>query len=364
MKPVCPFVKAARPDDASLKKLGENQNKHQAGHEGKAKQQESGESASISPKCPFGYDSQTFKIGPFSCMICQALLFESSRCVPCSHVYCKACISRFKDCPLCGADIEKIEADTNLQNVVDRFIEGHARIKRSQVNTDEEEVPGEKKTVIYEDVSLDRGAFLVQQAMRAFRAHNIESAKSRLSICAEDIREQMGRMGNTSELCSQLGAVLGSLGDCCRAMGDAGSAVSYFEESVNFLLKVPNDDLEITHTLSVSLNKIGDLRYYDGDLQAARSYYFQSLNVRRDAIKNHPNASSQILDVAVSLAKVADVDRNIGNEDTAIEGFQEAVKLLESMKLNSEDVALEQRRLSVLEFLNNQLAQKQADSAP
>ena len=78
----------------------------------------------------------------------------------------RACISRFKDCPLCGADIEKIEADVNLQNTVDRFIEGHGRIKRSHVNADSEEVVGDNKTVIYEDVSLERGTFLVQQAMR------------------------------------------------------------------------------------------------------------------------------------------------------------------------------------------------------
>lgn len=50
--------------------------------------------------------------------------------------------------------------------MVDRFIEGHARIKRSHVGTDKEEVVGENKPVIYEDVSLERGAFLVQQAMR------------------------------------------------------------------------------------------------------------------------------------------------------------------------------------------------------
>lgn len=50
--------------------------------------------------------------------------------------------------------------------------------------------------------------------MQAFRANNVESAKSRLSICTEDIRGQLERMGNTSELCSQLGAVLGMLGDC------------------------------------------------------------------------------------------------------------------------------------------------------
>lgn len=78
----------------------------------------------------------------------------------------RVCVSRFKDCPLCGADIEKIEDDSNLQSVVDRFIEGHARIKRSQVDTDKEEREGDMKTVIYEDVSLERGAFLMQQAMR------------------------------------------------------------------------------------------------------------------------------------------------------------------------------------------------------
>ncbi|KAK6921529.1 hypothetical protein RJ641_012036 [Dillenia turbinata] len=241
MTPVCPFIKGARPDDASSRKPGENQNKAQADHGGRMKSQSgdsavvsphcpfgydspqaehkesvkshSGDSAVISPKCPFGYDSQTFKLGPFSCMICRALLFQASQCVPCSHRFCKLCMSRFQDCPLCGADIEKIEPDSDLQKIVDRFIEGHARIKRSHATPDAEEV-GEKGKVVYEDVSLERGAFLVQQAMRAFRANNVESAKSRLGLCADDIREQIKTLGRTRELCSQLGAVLGMLGDC------------------------------------------------------------------------------------------------------------------------------------------------------
>ncbi|XP_061353104.1 protein NCA1 [Gastrolobium bilobum] len=366
MKPVCPFVKAARPDDNSTsKKSGENSIKHQVETESKVKKDVNvNDSASASPKCPFGYDSQTFKIGPLSCMICQALLFDTSKCVPCSHLFCKACISRFKECPLCGADIVKIEPDANLQGVVDRFIEGHARIKRSVSSEKGEEEATESKPVIYEDVSLERGSFLVQHAMRAFRAQNLESAKSRLSLCAEDIRGQLEKVGSTSELCSQLGAVLGMLGDCCRTMGDASSAVAYFEESVEFLSKLPKDDLEITHTLSVSLNKIGDLKYYDGDLQAARSYYFQSLDVRRDVAEHSPDVPSQVLDVAVSLAKVADVDRNLGDEKLATNGFQEAIDLLESLTLKSEASGLEQRRLSVLDFLRNQLAEKQKQAEP
>ncbi|KAK6228498.1 hypothetical protein SCA6_000838 [Theobroma cacao] len=355
--PVCPFVKAARPDDAGSAKKA-------ATGASEAARKDSGDTATVSPKCPFGYDSNNFKLGPLSCMICQALLFDSTKCIPCSHLFCKVCISRFKDCPLCGADIEKLEPDTNLQSIVDRFIEGHARIKRAHVDTngEGEQVLNEDKKVIYEDVSLDRGAFLVQQAMRAFRAQNIESAKSRLSMCAEDIRDQLDKVGNTSELCSQLGAVLGMLGDCCRAMGDAGAAINYFEESVEFLTKLPTDDLEITHTLSVSLNKIGDLKYYDGDLQAARSYYFRSLGVRRDVIKHNPRVSSQILDVAVSLAKVADVDRTLGKEDVAVDGFQEAITMLESLTLKSEETGLQARRHSVLEFLKTQLAEKQSEA--
>ena len=47
--------------------------------------------------------------------------------------------------------------------------------------------------------------------------------------------------------------------------------------------------------------------------------------------------------MVVSLAKVADVDRNIGNEDVAIDGFQEAIRLLDSLTLKSEEVGLEQR---------------------
>ncbi|XP_018485512.1 protein NCA1 [Raphanus sativus] len=388
---VCPFSKAARPDDASARKQGEttasacpfskadasarkqadttasacpfskpddaSARKACPENEGRVNKEESADSATVPAKCPFGYDSQTFKLGPFSCMLCQALLYDSSRCVPCTHVFCKVCVSRFKDCPLCGADVESIEADESLQKMVDQFIEGHARIKRSVVNsTDEEEVGNDNKKVIYADVSMERGSFLVQQAMRAFQAQNYESAKSRLAMCTEDIRDQLRREGNTPELCSQLGAVLGMLGDCSRAMGDSSSAVNHFEESIEFLMKLPMDDLEITHTLSVSLNKIGDLKYYGQDLEAARSYYCRALNVRRDAMKHHPNAPSQILDVAVSLAKVADIDRALQNEDAATDGFKEGMKLLESLKLDSEDsAALEQRRISVLEFLKKQV---------
>ncbi|KAG6488528.1 hypothetical protein ZIOFF_049771 [Zingiber officinale] len=330
MSSACPFAKGASAN--AVCSMRPEPNQENVEHEDKGND-ESNDSDTISPKCPYGFDSQTFKLGPLSCMICQSLLYESSKCTPCSHKFCKICISRFNDCPLCGADIEKIEPDKELQVMVDRFIDGHARIKRSQINTDAMEGKDVPQTVIYGDVSMERGSFLVQQAMRAFRGQNIESAKSRLSMCAEDVRKQLETLGNSSELCSQLGAVLGMLGDCCRAMGDAKSAIDFYEESVEFLSKLPTTDIELVQTLSISLNKVGDLKYYDGDLQSARNYYTKALNCRRNAVKENSSLSSQVVDVAVSLAKVADVDRSLGNEDFATNGFKEAISCLESLNL-------------------------------
>lgn len=369
MTSVCPFARTAKKNVENLvEKVQQEQTEDENNYSDQARgEKEDNSKKGEAPKCPYGYDSQSFKIGPFSCVICRALLYESSKCVPCGHKYCKVCILRFEDCPLCGADINKVEPDPDLQALVDQFIEGHARIKRTVSHSDdtkEKEDNEQFKNVVYEDVSLERGSFLVQQAMKAFQAQNLESAKSRLTMCAEDIHEQLGRTESTPELFSQLGAVLGMLGDCCRAMGDVGGAIKYYSESVEFLSKLSIDDPEVVHTLSVSLNKIGDLKYYDGDLSAAKLHYSQSLDIRRKAINDHTKLSAQVLDVAVSLAKVADVNRGLGNEEVAIEGFQEAVKSLECLSLQpSEEPSLEKRRLSVLQFLHHQLKESQ-NTAP
>eukprot|EP00249_Psilotum_nudum_P014608 c24912_g1_i2 orf=197-1288(-) len=309
-------------------------------------------------KCPFGYDSGSLKLGPLSCVICRSLLFESSKCVPCGHTYCRFCISRFNDCPVCGVDIDGIEADSCLQEMVDRFIEGHARIKRPVLHCKEssKEQELQNENVIYEDVSLARGSFLVQQAMRAFQAENLESARARLGLCADDIRAELERSGPNSEICLQLGAVLGMLGDCSRSMGDSEMAARHYEESVELLSGLPSKDAEVIHALSVSLNKLGDLKYYADDLQSAHRFYARALDVRKKALNDCTQLSSQVLDVAVSLAKVADVDRALGNDIAASEGFREAVKTLEGLSLViDKEATLERRRLSILDFLHSQL---------
>lgn len=58
----------------------------------------------------------------------------------------------------------------------------------------------------------------------------------------------------------------------------------------------------------------------------------------------------QVLDVAVSLAKIADVDRALGKEDAALEGFKEGIQTLEGITFSegSEDPTLEEKVRSLL----------------
>jgi hypothetical protein len=105
-----------------------------------------------------------------------------------------------------------------MQTLVDQFIEGHARIKGTPLNANsadgETGESEDQSNVVYEDASSARGSFLVQQAMRAFQAQNLESAQARLGLCVEDSREEMLHSGSNAKNCSQLGALLGMLGDC------------------------------------------------------------------------------------------------------------------------------------------------------
>ena len=52
--------------------------------------------------------------------------------------------------------------------------------------------------------------------------------------------------------------------------------------------------LQIVHALSVSLNKMGDMNYYGDDLQSARKHYARALDVRRNALTDQTELSSQV----------------------------------------------------------------------
>jgi len=69
---------------------------------------DSSSNASAAPAvCPLGFGSARGpRLSSLHCPICRGLLFEAHTTAACKHTFCQACVSRAKDCPVCGHDID------------------------------------------------------------------------------------------------------------------------------------------------------------------------------------------------------------------------------------------------------------------
>jgi tetratricopeptide (TPR) repeat protein len=109
-----------------------------------------------------------------------------------------------------------------------------------------------------------------------------------------------------------MAAVCGSLGDCYQRLGDPAQAEQLYHESMAAVESLSNSDAEAAHALSVSLNKLGDMRYSQEQLQQAKQLYRRALQLRQLAcgpLTGGRAGPGQQLELASSLIKVADVCR-------------------------------------------------------
>jgi tetratricopeptide (TPR) repeat protein len=79
--------------------------------------------------------------------------------------------------------------------------------------------------------------------------------------------------------------------------------------------------------LSVSLEKVGDVRFAAGDRAGALAVYEESLAIRRKLAVADPGNSDWQRDVAVGLNKVADVQFAVGNRAGALSAYDESVAI-------------------------------------
>ncbi|DBB18148.1 TPA: hypothetical protein ACH3X3_003122 [Trebouxia sp. C0006] len=260
------------------------------------------ESSPAPAQCPMGFKaSDGPRMTQLHCVICKSLLYNCVQ-LNCSCKYCKYCVANFSDCPLCGADITSRTAATELQGIVDTYIKAHAGTQNLfDIGKAQNDVQ------VGEATSQSRSAFLLQLAVRSAAGGNHPAAIDRLGLCKAELLKQVESEGHTVSLCSQLGAVCGSQGDCHRQLEQSEQAKGCYEESVQHLKACQSNDAEVKQPLSVSYNKLGDLEYGLGNVEAAVNWYKQGLCIREEAVQGNERAGpSEQLDVAVSTIKVAD----------------------------------------------------------
>eukprot|EP00898_Chlorokybus_atmophyticus_P008871 jgi/Chlat1/8986/Chrsp94S08276 len=305
-------------------------------------------------RCPFGYDQlKGPAIGPMSCVICKAMLFDAVRIKACQHIYCRACIEPANLCPICAVDIDSLEPDADMNNLVDEFVAGHARAVRLASDS----AASTSQKAEWPQTQMARVSVLMQDAMKAYSGRNLPAALQRLSLCKDDLTMIL-REQPSSDVVERLGAVIGTMGDVCRLMNDLDSARKLYEESIHIVRELNREEREVSQVQCVTINKLGDLEYGADNLEGARRWYLEALEIRSAQHAKWRDAMSAV-DLAVSLAKVADIEASAGHEADARPRFEEALGVVESIPEADTDSQLQRvahaRKAQVVQFIKDRL---------
>ena len=101
----------------------------------------------------------------------------------------------------------------------------------------------------------------------------------------------------------------------------------------------PADHAQVKHALSVSLNKLGDLQHWRGDVGDACRCYEEALSLRRELAQSAEEDSgiAMQLDLVVSLIKVANAKQALDDADLAQPLLEEARKAADGIAERVQD---------------------------
>ena len=113
-----------------------------------------------------------------------------------------------------------------------------------------------------------------------------------------------------------------------RATARGRSAV--YEESLIIRRKLAVSDPANAGSqrgLSVSLDRVGNVRLAAGDRGGALSVYEESLTIRRKLAASDPANAGWQRDVSVSLIMIGDVRRSVGDRTGALAAYEESLAI-------------------------------------
>ncbi|KAG1675764.1 hypothetical protein FOA52_012420 [Chlamydomonas sp. UWO 241] len=250
--------------------------------------------------CPLGFGSAAGgapRLSKLHCTLCRSYLHACTSVVPCGHRFCSFCITPFRDCPTCGADVERLAEETDVQRLAEEVViscwlqtavgsptcgaDVERLAEQTEVQTAVEALlalmantgdgaaaagagsaaagaagagaataavaPAEAAGAAPVPGTMPapgaaaRVAFFLRLGTEALAGGNLHAAFDRFQLCADELRGMLevpggegGGEGAVRVAC-QLGAVLGLQADCCRRAGDAGGAARLYRESIGAL---------------------------------------------------------------------------------------------------------------------------------
>lgn len=100
----------------------------------------------------------------------------------CRHVFCRFCIARFQDCPVCGSDIQQLTADdSGVQTGVDMIL---AHVAFGAPEMASEQVGMASNISLAGVLSGSPATDLLQLGLQSMRGGNLAAALHRYTIAA------------------------------------------------------------------------------------------------------------------------------------------------------------------------------------
>ncbi|MCP4308093.1 MAG: tetratricopeptide repeat protein, partial [bacterium] len=115
---------------------------------------------------------------------------------------------------------------------------------------------------------------------------------------------------------------LNRIGDVRLRAGDAAGAVAAYEQGLAIARRLAETDSDNTgwqRVVSISLDRIGDVKLRAGDAAGAVAAYEEGLAIHRRLAETDPDNTEWHTDVVVSLWKVQGASENVGRRRALLE---------------------------------------------
>jgi tetratricopeptide (TPR) repeat protein len=150
----------------------------------------------------------------------------------------------------------------------------------------------------------------------------------RVSIDLISLRSDPDRP--SSRLQHSLSISLNNLGNLARDAGRVDEALRYFQESLDITRSLVAAEPQRTgfqHGLSVSLGNLGNLAMAAGRIEEAFRYFNEDLDLSRPLVAADPQNLSLISDLVLSLNNLGNLAQDAGRGDEATRYFQEMLDI-------------------------------------
>eukprot|EP00163_Fabomonas_tropica_P007239 TRINITY_DN16941_c0_g1_i1.p1 TRINITY_DN16941_c0_g1~~TRINITY_DN16941_c0_g1_i1.p1 ORF type:complete len:423 (-),score=41.31 TRINITY_DN16941_c0_g1_i1:22-1188(-) len=323
------------------------------------------EDTQVATACPMGFGvGDRSPLPELCCIVCQALMYHATRAQPCEHSFCAVCIKRLRDCPRCGNDIVETSAAPDIDDRVSTYLSIHA----SQHTVDDSGqfvdgvAPSNLALALFGDGLVahlpHEAVFYFHQALTAGTRGNLESASARMQQAIKVTEKHATRSDiNDAAVRQCLATMYGKSGDYFLGQGRSNDAQTAYENAMSEMNRVPLESESAYRDLAITYSKLGDMCFQECDFGDAQGHYELGLDVRRTALDKY-GQPSQVLDLAVGLAKLADVFRARRCYDQGIPHLNEAIKLVD--KESFSDKELESKRAAYYAMFTQSLDEMQA----